>query len=130
MRISDWSSDVCSSDFLLRAAGHPARRQADRQRPSRHPHRQAAPALPGLHAVAAAVGMTQPRAPQPAPPLPAHPLPAPRAILFDWDNTLVATWAVIHHALPAPLTALGPRPWPPAEPRRTFRTPARHPSPP
>jgi phosphoglycolate phosphatase len=23
----------------------------------------------------------------------------PRAILFDWDNTLVDSWAVIHEAL-------------------------------
>src|SRR3546814_10163647 len=119
MRISDWSSDVCSSDFLLRAAGHPARRQADRQRPSRHPHRQAAPALPGLHAVAAAVGMTQPRAPLPAPALPAHPLPAPRAILFDWANTLVDSWAVIHPAMTATFAPLDVRPWPLAETRRT-----------
>jgi len=26
-------------------------------------------------------------------------LPAPRAILFDWDNTLVDTWPTIHQAL-------------------------------
>ena len=26
-------------------------------------------------------------------------LPAPRAILFDWDNTLVNTWPLIHRAL-------------------------------
>lgn len=26
-------------------------------------------------------------------------LPAPRAILFDWDNTLVNTWPLIHSAL-------------------------------
>ena len=26
-------------------------------------------------------------------------LPSPRAVLFDWDNTLVDTWPVIHRAL-------------------------------
>ena len=26
-------------------------------------------------------------------------LRSPRAILFDWDNTLVDTWATIHEAL-------------------------------
>ena len=26
-------------------------------------------------------------------------LPRPRAILFDWDNTLVDTWPLIHAAL-------------------------------
>jgi len=26
-------------------------------------------------------------------------LPAPRALIFDWDNTLVDTWPVIHQAL-------------------------------
>src|SRR3546814_11139520 len=124
MRISDWSSDVCSSDFLLRAAGHPARRQADRQRPSRHPHRQAAPALPGLHAVAAAVGMTQPRAPIPAPPLPAPPPPAPPPLLLPLDHPPApypepthshtsATSATprLHHHPPD-----GPRPHPPTTP--------------
>ena len=26
-------------------------------------------------------------------------LPRPRAILFDWDNTLVDSWVTIHEAL-------------------------------
>ena len=28
-----------------------------------------------------------------------NPLPKPRALLFDWDNTLVDTWPTIHEAL-------------------------------
>src|SRR3546814_1879837 len=152
MRISDWSSDVCQRhhppgadradpqgglpargarlcggggqdgagslshlQHLLRAAGDPARRQADRQRPSGHPHRQAAPALPGLPAEPEEVRMT----------LPASALPALSAILFDWDNTLVDSWAVIHHAMTATFEALGERPWPLEETRRNVRQAAR-----
>jgi phosphoglycolate phosphatase len=39
------------------------------------------------------------------------PLRRPRAILFDWDNTLVDNWPVIHDALNATLTAMGHPPW-------------------
>lgn len=39
-------------------------------------------------------------------------LKKPRAVLFDWDNTLVNTWPVIHEALNKTLTALGHEPWP------------------
>lgn len=39
------------------------------------------------------------------------PLRRPQAILFDWDNTLVDNWPVIHDALNATLTAMGHRPW-------------------
>ncbi len=35
----------------------------------------------------------------------------PRAILFDWDNTLVDTWQTIHHALQAALEAMGHETW-------------------
>jgi phosphoglycolate phosphatase len=35
----------------------------------------------------------------------------PRALLFDWDNTLVDTWETIHHALVVTLTAMGHEPW-------------------
>lgn len=35
----------------------------------------------------------------------------PRAILFDWDNTLVDTWPAIHHALAATFRAMGREPW-------------------
>lgn len=35
----------------------------------------------------------------------------PRAILFDWDNTLVDSWAVIHEALIVTFQAMGHAPW-------------------
>jgi phosphoglycolate phosphatase len=35
----------------------------------------------------------------------------PRALLFDWDNTLVDSWPVIHDALQQTLTAMGHPPW-------------------
>jgi phosphoglycolate phosphatase len=38
-------------------------------------------------------------------------LARPRAVLFDWDNTLVDSWATIHHALNVTLTAMGQEPW-------------------
>jgi phosphoglycolate phosphatase len=39
-------------------------------------------------------------------------LKKPRAVLFDWDNTLVNTWPVIHEALNKTFTAMGHEPWP------------------
>lgn len=38
-------------------------------------------------------------------------LQRPRAILFDWDNTLIDTWAVIHDALNTTLVDMGHEPW-------------------
>ena len=35
----------------------------------------------------------------------------PRALLFDWDNTLVDTWGAIHHALTVTFEAMGETPW-------------------
>lgn len=35
----------------------------------------------------------------------------PRALLFDWDNTLVDSWGVIHEALVLTFTAMGHEPW-------------------
>jgi phosphoglycolate phosphatase len=35
----------------------------------------------------------------------------PRALLFDWDNTLVDTWETIHDALVVTFTAMGRVPW-------------------
>jgi phosphoglycolate phosphatase len=49
----------------------------------------------------------------------------PRALLFDWDNTLVDTWSVIHHALAATLKAMGHRPWSFEETRKRVRASAR-----
>ena len=35
----------------------------------------------------------------------------PRALVFDWDNTLVDSWATIHEALVLTFTAMGHTPW-------------------
>lgn len=35
----------------------------------------------------------------------------PRAVLFDWDNTLVESWGVIHEAMNLTLDAMGHAPW-------------------
>lgn len=45
----------------------------------------------------------------------------PRAILFDWDNTLVDSWPVIHDALNVTLTAFGLSPWTMEETRARVR---------
>ncbi len=39
----------------------------------------------------------------------------PRAVLFDWDNTLVDTWPVIIDAINTTLVAMGHAPWTTAE---------------
>lgn len=49
----------------------------------------------------------------------------PRALLFDWDNTLVDTWQVIHHALAATFTAMGHVPWSLEQTRERVRSSAR-----
>ncbi|MFO0997226.1 MAG: HAD hydrolase-like protein [Alphaproteobacteria bacterium] len=49
------------------------------------------------------------------------PAERPRAILFDWDNTLVDNWAAIGDALNATLTAFGHAPWTEAETRERVR---------
>lgn len=46
---------------------------------------------------------------------------APRAILFDWDNTLVDNWASIHNALNATFDAYGLPRWTLAETRARLR---------
>jgi len=38
-------------------------------------------------------------------------LPRPRAILFDWDNTLVDSWVTIHEALNITMAAMGQPLW-------------------
>ena len=35
----------------------------------------------------------------------------PCAVLFDWDNTLVASWGIIHESLRLTLLGLGREPW-------------------
>lgn len=39
-------------------------------------------------------------------------LPKPRAVVFDWDNTLVDTWPIIHEALRQTFIAMNQEPWP------------------
>lgn len=39
-------------------------------------------------------------------------LTPPRAYIFDWDNTLVNTWPIIHSALHNTFVAMGLEPWP------------------
>jgi phosphoglycolate phosphatase len=52
-------------------------------------------------------------------------LPSPKAILFDWDNTLIDSWLVIHHAMTATFKAMGQRPWTLEETRLKVRKSAR-----
>jgi phosphoglycolate phosphatase len=47
--------------------------------------------------------------------------PRPAAIVFDWDNTLVDTWPVIHESLAVTLRAMGHEPWTYDETRRRVR---------
>lgn len=39
----------------------------------------------------------------------------PRALLFDWDNTLIDSWDTIHQALTLTFSAMGHKPWTMAE---------------
>ena len=49
-------------------------------------------------------------------------LPAcPRAVLIDWDNTLVDTWPVIHDAMNTTLKAMGEAEWQYSETKRRVR---------
>ena len=41
------------------------------------------------------------------PPFGTAPRPRPRAILFDWDNTLVDSWPMIHEARNFVMAAMG-----------------------
>jgi phosphoglycolate phosphatase len=48
-------------------------------------------------------------------------LAPPRAILFDWDNTLVDTWETLRVAINAALQAFGQAPWTITETRQRVR---------
>lgn len=48
-------------------------------------------------------------------------LQPPAAIVFDWDNTLVDTWPVIHESLTITLEAMGHKPWTFEETRQRVR---------
>ena len=59
-------------------------------------------------------------------PAPDGPTPArPRALLLDWDNTLVDSWEGIRDALNTALVAMGQEPWSKAEVRARVRASAR-----
>lgn len=45
----------------------------------------------------------------------------PRAVLFDWDNTLVDSWGTIHAALRETFTAMQVEPWTPEQTRQRVR---------
>lgn len=47
--------------------------------------------------------------------------PSPAALIFDWDNTLVNTWPVIHDALNIMLPQFGHEPWELAETKQRVR---------
>ncbi|MEK9930797.1 MAG: HAD hydrolase-like protein, partial [Rhodospirillaceae bacterium] len=47
--------------------------------------------------------------------------PLPRAILFDWDNTLVDTWGVIHDSMNVTLKHMGQNQWTIEETRKNVR---------
>ena len=49
----------------------------------------------------------------------------PRALLFDWDNTLVDSWAAIRHALNVTLQAMGQDAWSIEETRARVRASVR-----
>jgi phosphoglycolate phosphatase len=48
-------------------------------------------------------------------------LPRPRAVLFDWDNTLVDNWVTIAEAFNTTLVAMGHEPWTIEETRSRVR---------
>ncbi|MGO1117539.1 HAD family hydrolase [Rhodovibrionaceae bacterium A322] len=52
-------------------------------------------------------------------------LSRPEAVIFDWDNTLVDTWPVIHQALVTTFTHFGMEPWTLEEVHQRVRASAR-----
>ena len=48
-------------------------------------------------------------------------IPPPRAVLFDWDNTLVDSWGTIHAALHETFVTMDVEPWTFEETRRRVR---------
>ena len=52
-------------------------------------------------------------------------LTRPKALIFDWDNTLVDTWVTIHHALKVTFEAMEMEPWTLDEARQRVRASAR-----
>ncbi len=60
----------------------------------------------------------------------AHPTRLPRAVLFDWDNTLVDSWAIIEESVNVTLKAMGHPEWTSAEIRVRVRHSLRNAFPP
>jgi phosphoglycolate phosphatase len=56
----------------------------------------------------------------------AKPGTKPRAIIFDWDNTLVDTWETIHEALVGTLERMGHQAWTLAETKSRVARSLRH----
>ena len=54
----------------------------------------------------------------------------PRAVIFDWDNTLIDSWAVIEASVNVTLEAMGHQPWTPEEIRDRVRHSLRNAFPP
>ncbi|MGQ9372137.1 HAD family hydrolase [Azospirillum sp. A39] len=53
--------------------------------------------------------------------MPDHPAALPRAVLYDWDNTLVDNWGTVRAALNHTLVAFGQEPWSEAEARERIK---------
>lgn len=52
-------------------------------------------------------------------------LPTPKAVIFDWDDTIVHTWHIIHAAINVTLQHMGHAPWSADEARTRIGPPAR-----
>ena len=52
-------------------------------------------------------------------------LPFPKAVIFDWDNTLIDSWVTIHHALSVTFKEMGRTPWTLEEAKDRVRASAR-----
>src|SRR5262249_7940735 len=89
-------------DHIVRDAGRAHRRQAGCGRRAGRIHAQAARPLSRTRR-----RMTQ--------------LTRPRAVIFDWDNTLIDSWAIIHDAMNVTLKAMDPSPWSYEETRARVR---------
>lgn len=50
-----------------------------------------------------------------------EPIDRPKAIIFDWDNTLVDTWKVLHDAINVALDAFGLETWTLGQTRKRIR---------
>lgn len=53
------------------------------------------------------------------------PLPRPQAVIFDWDDTIVNTWRIIHAAINVTLEHMDHAPWSEDEARQHIGPPAR-----